>query len=256
MTTIIPHITLLGAGPGSPDLITLRGIKALEAADVVLYDALVDTELLTYATNTELVFVGKRKGVHTYPQEKINELLVEYAKTKGHVVRLKGGDPFVFGRGLEEKKHAEKNGVSVDVIPGLSSSTSVPAAAGISLTHRSVADGFWVITGTKKDGSLSTDIELAAKSSSTLVVLMGMGKLKEIVSIFQKNNRGETPIGIIQNGTTPKEKIGIGTINNIVSVAEINRLSSPAIIVIGEVVRESKQLRRIGVEVEYNYSLN
>jgi uroporphyrin-III C-methyltransferase len=242
--TIQPKVTLVGAGPGDPDLLTLKGVKALAEANVVLYDALANEEIMTYAPKKAIrIFVGKRKGCHEYTQDQINQLIVDNALTYGHVVRLKGGDPFIFGRGSEEIEYAESFGIPTFVVPGISSSIAVPAYQGISLTKRGTSESFWVITGTTSDRNLSDDVALAAQSSATVVILMGMSKLAQIVSLFQKESKGETPVAIIQNGTTPQEKIGVGTINSIQKVVAENNLSSPAIIVIGEVVKESNKLK-------------
>ena len=239
-----PRVTLVGAGPGDPDLLTLKGVKALAEANVVLYDALSNEEILAYAPiNSIKIFVGKRIGSHEYSQDQINQLIVDNALTYGNVVRLKGGDPFIFGRGSEEIEYIESFGIPTLVVPGISSSIAVPANQGISLTKRGVSESFWVITGTTSDRNLSNDVVLAAQSSATVVILMGMSKLSQIVSLFQKESKGETPVAIIQNGTMLNEKIGIGTINTILKVVKDKHLSSPAIIVIGEVVRESNKLK-------------
>lgn len=241
---INPRVTLVGAGPGDSDLLTIKGAKALAEANVVLYDALANEEILTYAPKKSIkLFVGKRKGCHEYTQDQINQLIVDNALTYGNVVRLKGGDSFIFGRGSEEIEYIESFGIQTFVVPGISSSIAVPANQGISLTKRGVSESFWVITGTTSDRNLSKDVALAAQSSATVVILMGMSKLAQIVSLFQNESKGETPVAIIQNGTMPNEKIGIGTINTISKVVEDNQLSSPAIIVIGEVVRESNKLK-------------
>ncbi|CAH0334672.1 Uroporphyrinogen-III C-methyltransferase [Flavobacterium sp. CECT 9288] len=240
----LPIVTLVGAGPGDPDLLTIKGAKALAEADVVLYDALANEEILTYAPKKAIkIFVGKRKGCHEYSQDQINQLIVDNALTYGHVVRLKGGDPFIFGRGSEEIDFIESFGIPTSVVPGISSSIAVPAYQGISLTKRGVSESFWVITGTTSDRKLSNDVALAAQSSATVVILMGMSKLTQIIDLFQKESKGETPVAIIQNGTTPQEKIGVGTINTIEQVVAQQQLSSPAIIVIGEVVKESNKLK-------------
>ena len=199
-------LTVVGAGPGDMDLITLKGVKALQNADVVLYDALVSNELLEYAPKAEKIFVGKRKGCYSYQQAQINDLIVERATLGLHVVRLKGGDPFVFGRGAEEMEHAAAFGVEVDVVPGISSSLSVPASQNIPVTKRGAAESFWVITGTTKEHKLSNDVALAAKSNATVVILMGMSKLGEIMQLFKKEGKEDTPVAIIQNGTTEHEK--------------------------------------------------
>ena len=239
-----PKVTLVGAGPGDPDLLTLKAVKALAKANVVLYDALANDEILAYAPQESIkIFVGKRIGNHAYTQEQINQLIVDNALTYGHVVRLKGGDPFIFGRGSEEIEYAESFGIPTFVIPGISSAIAAPASQGISLTKRGTSESFWVITGTTSDRNLSNDVALASQSSATVVILMGMSKLSQIVSLFQKESKGETPIAIIQNGTTPDEKIGIGTIDTIEEVVAQNKLSSPAIIIIGEVVKESNKLK-------------
>lgn len=250
---IKPKVTLVGAGPGDPDLLTLKGVKALAEANVVLYDALANEEILEYAPkNAVKIFVGKRKGCHAYSQDQINQLIVDNALTYGNLVRLKGGDPFIFGRGSEEIEFVESFGIPTFVIPGISSSIAVPANQGISLTKRGVSESFWVITGTTSDRNLSNDVALAAKSTATVVILMGMSKLEQIVSLFQNESKGETPVAIIQNGTMSNEKIGIGTIDSILEVVKENNLSSPAIIVIGEVVKERNKLKGFYKEVAFN----
>ncbi|RKF04055.1 uroporphyrinogen-III C-methyltransferase [Tenacibaculum lutimaris] len=244
-----PKLTVVGAGPGDIDLITLKAIKALEQADVVLYDALVNNELLGYVNpNAELIFVGKRRGCYRYQQEQINELIVARGFSHGHVVRLKGGDPFIFGRGAEEMEYAAKHGLEVAVVPGISSSLAVPAYQNIPLTKRGSSESFWVITGTTKQHQLSNDVALAAKSSATVVILMGMGKLSEIIQLFKQEGKNELPVAIIQNGTTPEEKIGIGTVDTIEEIVAKNNLSNPAIIVLGDVVNHRQQLHQVQQE--------
>jgi len=241
---IKPKVSLVGAGPGDVDLITLKGVKALKNADVILYDTLINRELLKYANaDAELIFVGKRKGFHKLTQDQINTLAIEKAFQCGSVVRLKGGDPFIFGRGSEEVDYIESFGIETEVISGISSAMAVPASQGIALTKRGVSESFWVITGTTSDRKLSNDIYLAAQSTATVVILMGMGKLNEIVSVFKKFGKANLPTAIIQNGTIKNEKIGIGTIDSILEVVLDKKLSSPAVIVIGEVVKESHKLR-------------
>ena len=252
---IEPQVTLVGAGPGDPDLLTIKGAKALAEANVVLYDALANEELLSYAPKKALkIFVGKRKGCHEYTQDEINQLIVDNALTYGNVVRLKGGDPFIFGRGSEEIEFVESFGIPTFVVPGISSSIAVPASQGISLTKRGVSESFWVITGTTSARKLSADVALAAQSTATVVILMGMSKLDQIVALFQKESKGGIPVAIIQNGTTPQEKVGIGTIDTIQSVVTENNLSSPAIIVIGEVVADGKKKAAFYKELKSNYN--
>ena len=240
---INPKLTVVGAGPGDPDLITLKAIKAIQSADVILYDALVNADLLDYASKTaEIIFVGKRKGCYAYQQSQINQLIIERALRFGHVVRLKGGDPFIFGRGAEELDYAKEYAIEVAVVPGISSSAAVPASQGIPLTKRNAAESFWVITGTTKSHEISGDIALAAKSTATIVILMGMSKLSEIVSIFTAEGKADTAVAVIQNGTREDEKVGIGTISTIGAIVDEKQLSSPAIIIIGEVVNQRVDL--------------
>ncbi len=232
-------LTLVGAGPGDPELITLKGVKALQAADVVLYDALANDTLLQHVPiGIPRVYVGKRAGKHKMAQDEINELIVRCAYCYGHVVRLKGGDPYVFGRGHEEEDYAETYGIPTTVVPGISSSYAVPALQHIPLTKRSVSESFWVITGTTRFGDLSGDMQLAAQSTATIIILMGMNKLQEIQSVFEDSGKTDTPVAIIQNGTLPNERIGLATVKTMTEVATIQNLGSPAIIVVGEVVRE------------------
>ena len=237
------RLSLVGAGPGDPELITIKGIRALSDADVVLYDALIGTDLLEHAPRAEKIYVGKRKGFHRFSQDQINALIVEKAYEQGHVVRLKGGDPFIFGRGSEELEYAQRFGLETKVIPGISSCNAVPSSIGIPLTQRAISESFWVITGTTSDRQLSDDIRLAAQSSATIVILMGMGKLTQIAEIFQELGRGQLPAAVVQNGTLPTEKYGIGTIDSIERIVEKQNLASPAIIVLGEVVRNAYELR-------------
>lgn len=237
-----PRLTIVGAGPGDIELITIKAIKALKSANVVLFDALVNEKLLQYTSNAEIIFVGKRFGCHAYSQVQINELIVSMAKRFGHVVRLKGGDPFVFGRGSEEIEYAQKFDIETAFVPGISSALGVPTSSGISLTQRGIAESFWVITGTTSDHKLSKDVALASQSAATVVILMGMNKLDEIISIYQNNRTDDLPIAIIQNGTKNTEKKVFGKISSISKLALEHQLSSPAIIIIGEVVKNALHL--------------
>ena len=232
-----PRLTLVGAGPGDPDLISMKGVKALQTANVVLYDALVHPDLLNYVPHdAQKIFVGKKKGVCQFPQEEINRLIVDCALNYGHVVRLKGGDPFIFGRGHEEMLFAQSFKIPVEVVPGISSSIAVPELQHIPLTRRGINDSFWVLTGTTSEHKLSEDIKIAAQSKATVVILMGMSKLAEISQLFASYGRQNTPVAIIQNGSWENEKMVIGDIASIVEKVEEQKIGSPAIIVIGEVV--------------------
>jgi uroporphyrin-III C-methyltransferase len=246
-----PKLTVVGAGPGDIDLITVKALKVLKTADVVLYDALVNEELLAFINpKAELIFVGKRRGCYKYQQEQINELIVVRANSHGHVVRLKGGDPFIFGRGAEEMEYAANYGIEVAVVPGISSSLAVPASQNIPLTKRGSAESFWVITGTTKEHQISSDIKLAAQSNATVVILMGMSKLPQIVKLFQAEGKNDLPVAIIQDGTTSKEKLGIGTVDTIEKIVAENELRNPAIIVLGEVVKHRQAILDIQLQYE------
>jgi len=229
-------LTLIGAGPGDPELITLKGVKVLSQADVVLYDALASEDLLKHAKQAECIYVGKLYGKCQLKQEEINELIVKKGLEKGHVARLKGGDPFIFGRGHEEIIFAKKHGLLTEVIPGLSSIYSVPELQGVPLTRRGINESFWVVTGTTRDHKLSNDVSLVAKSNATAVILMGMHKLNQIVEVFKNAGKENTPVLIIQNGSRLNEKHGIGTVATIEDVVKIKKISAPAVIIIGEVV--------------------
>lgn len=232
-----PRITLVGAGPGDPDLITVKGANALKSADVILYDALVNEGILDYARPEAIrVYVGKRSGEHSFGQDAINKLMVDYALNYGHVVRLKGGDSFVFGRGYEELDFAAGYSIPVDVIPGLSSSISVPGLQQIPVTHRGLSESFWVVTGTTSSGKISNDLYEAARSKATVVVLMGLGKLGEIVKLFQNEGKGLLPVAAIQSGSTENEKLAVGIVDTIVELVEEKKIQAPALLVFGQVV--------------------
>jgi uroporphyrin-III C-methyltransferase len=230
-------LTLVGAGPGDPDLITVKAVKALRAADVVLYDALLDPVLLEYCRpEAEKIYVGKRPG-ESHSQDAINFLIIEKALAGLHVVRLKGGDPFVFGRGQEELDVARRYGIETEYVPGVSSALAGPGSVGIPLTARGTNESFWVVTGTKSDGSLAKDLCLALCSSATIVVLMGMSKLDEIADLCRKMGRAEVPAAIVQNATTADERWAAGTAAELPRLALEHKLSNPAVIILGEVVR-------------------
>ncbi|RFM36705.1 uroporphyrinogen-III C-methyltransferase [Chitinophaga silvisoli] len=240
-------LSLVGAGPGDPELITLKAINVLKRADVILYDALVNEELLGYARpGAVLKFVGKRYGCHSLSQQEINHLIVEYAFSHGHVVRLKGGDPFVFGRAGEEIAAANAAGIQVEVIPGISSALAAAESQMIPLTSRGVTESFWVTTGTTLTGDISGDIELAARSTATVIILMAMSKLEAIMEIFARHGKKDLPVAIIQEATTGRDKMVVGTVTDIYYKSQHEGMANPAVIVVGEVVR----LRNIAAEVQ------
>jgi uroporphyrin-III C-methyltransferase len=235
----MPTLYIIGAGPGDPELISIKGMKRIQQADVILYDALVSKELLAIAKpGCRMIYVGKRKGRKEFSQDEINHLLVFHSRRFNCVVRLKGGDPYVFGRGHEELEYATSRGVKVEVIPGISSALAGPSAAGIPLTKRGVNESFWVITGTLSSGEISNDIQLAARSSATVIILMGLSQLQQIASLFIQMRSPMEPVAIIERATLPDQRIITGTVATIVHLAEENDISTPAIIVIGKVVDE------------------
>ena len=249
-----PKVSLVGAGPGSSDLITLRGYRILEEADIILYDALVSMELLNDLNpNIPKIYVGKRCGKHSFSQEEINRLIVEKAFKYGHVVRLKGGDPFVFGRASEELEYVESFGIPVMVVPGVSSAIAVPSSQGIPVTRRGISSSFWVMTATKRDGSFSEDLEHAAKSSATMIILMGIRRFLEILKKISQYRNGSTPFAIIQNGTTINESCVTGILKDAQSVVDKIDISQPGIIVIGEVVAEHPAFFEEEIQRVLNY---
>jgi len=232
-----PELIVVGAGPGDPELITLKAQKALQKADVIMYDNLANRDLLDFSsTCTEKIYVGKQPYGDYTPQDVIHQMILEKAKTKGCVVRLKGGDPFIFGRGMEEILFARYHGIPASYIPGI---TSMQAAGfeNIPLTHRNVSESVWFVTGTKKDGSLSADLKLAMQSKATVVIYMGMKKLDEISSAYINEGNGNISAAIIQNASLPNQKKIIGAVKDLPGLALEHHLKHPAIIIIGEVVK-------------------
>jgi uroporphyrin-III C-methyltransferase len=245
-------LTIVGAGPGDAELITVKGLNAIRNAKVILYDALVSTELLRESDKScKHVYVGKRRGQKEFAQEEINQLLVFYAKRFEGVVRLKGGDPFIFGRGHEELEYAKQQGVEVEVIPGISSAYAAPLSAGISLTKRGVNESFWVVTGTLSSGEISGDIINAAESSATIVILMGLHKLEQIAEIITRIRGELEPMAIIQNATLQNQKVITAKAGSIVEKAIASNIGSPAVIVIGKVV--NLNALKEAVKSEYVY---
>ncbi len=233
---VFPQLYVVGAGPGDPELITVKAYKILQTAAVVLYDNLANEDILEYVPgNCEKIYVGKQPYSEYTPQETIHSLIKEKAFSKGLVVRLKGGDPYIFGRGFEEILFARDNGIEAHYIPGITSMQAV-GLEDIPLTHRNVCESIWIVTGTKKDGTLSDDLRLAIKSKATVVIYMGMKKLKEIATVFVEENAGDTPAAIIQHASLPKQKMGRGKVEDLEKIAGDKKLTHPSIIVIGSVV--------------------
>jgi len=231
-------VTLVGGGPGDPDLMTVAALRALAAADVVLYDRLAPRQqLVEWAPRALLVDVGKTPGHHAVPQDQINRLIVEHALAGRDVVRLKGGDPFVFGRGGEEAAACREHGIVVRVVPGVTSAISVPASVGVPVTHRDVSRAFTVISG---HAPLSDD-EAAGlvKIGGTIVVLMGIGTLPQLgAGLLRHGMRDTMPLAIIERGFHPDRRTTVATLGELVRVLGEVQPRSPAVVVIGEVVRQ------------------
>ncbi|MCP3901455.1 MAG: uroporphyrinogen-III C-methyltransferase, partial [Desulfobacteraceae bacterium] len=246
MTENYGKIFLIGAGPGDPGLITLKAMECIKNADVVVYDYLAAPALLNYANkNAEVIYVGKKGGDHTLSQDGINNLLIEKAKQGFDVARLKGGDPFIFGRGGEEAELIFENNIPFEIIPGVTSAIAAPAYAGIPLTHREHASSVSIITGhedpTKEESSI--EWESFAKSTSTLVFLMGVKNLPGIVKNLKSHGKDpQTPVALVRWGTTSKHRSVTGNLENIIEKVKQAGLKSPAIIVIGSVVTLKEKL--------------
>jgi uroporphyrin-III C-methyltransferase len=252
------RVTLVGGGPGAVDLLTLRAWRALQSADVVVADRLGPVEILAeLPPHVRVVDVGKEPGRHPVPQERINELLVEHALAGAHVVRLKGGDPFVLGRGGEEVVACVAAGVPVEVVPGITSAVAVPGLAGIPLTHRGVTTGFHVVSGHCAQGSSAPQVTRATRGSensgpldaaalscvrdgtATLVVLMGVRSLGAIVAqSLAAGADPATPVAIVENGSTPEQRVTRARLEEAADVAAARGVRSPAVVVIGRVAAE------------------
>ncbi|EDM38642.1 uroporphyrin-III C-methyltransferase (uroporphyrinogen III methylase) [Pedobacter sp. BAL39] len=231
------ELFIIGGGPGDPELLTIKAFKILKKAQVILYDNLSNKKLLDIAKKTcKMIYVGKQPYGICTPQEKINELIVENAKKYQIVVRLKGGDPFIFGRGFEELLFAEAYGIKAQYVPGISSMQGA-GFVDIPLTHRGISESLWIITGTKKDGSLSADLKCAMQSSATVVIYMGMKKLREISDAYQQSGLGSTPAAIVQHATMPHQQHVVCNVKDLFEIATSANLSHPAIIIIGDVVK-------------------
>ncbi|MDQ7043732.1 MAG: uroporphyrinogen-III C-methyltransferase [Sulfurimonas sp.] len=236
-------VYLTGAGPGDLDLLTVKALRLVGEADIIIYDRLVNAEILKEAKNgCEFLYVGKEDGKHTIPQDEINAAIYEASLKYEVVVRLKGGDPFVFGRGGEEALYLQEKGVAYEIIPGISSAISVPAYAGIPVTHRGISTAFKVVTGHISSDKNSSDINWDdLRSDDTIVFLMGFKNIEIICKkLMELGKPEEYPVAVISKGTTPEQEIVVGTLQNITTKSK--GLSAPAIIIIGEVVNLQAKL--------------
>lgn len=233
-------VYLVGAGPGDPELITLKAVKALKEADVILYDKLANEEILNHAEGAKLIYVGKQAGHHSKSQEEINKILVKEAKKNDVVVRLKGGDPFVFGRGGEEMLALAEEGIDFKLIPGVTSAIGVPTTIGLPVTHRGVSTSMTLVTGhedpTKESKQVKWDF-----TADTIIILMGIGNLRDNISEIMKYKDPKTPVCVIENGTMENQRIITGTLENITE----KDIKPPALVVIGHVVDVFKEINQI-----------
>jgi uroporphyrin-III C-methyltransferase len=233
------EVFLVGAGPGDPKLLTLKAVEVLRNAEVVVYDRLISEAILEFAAkDAEKIYVGKSSEKHAFSQQEINELLVALALDGKRVVRLKGGDPFVFGRGGEEAEALVENGVAFQVVPGVTSAVAVPAYSGIPVTHRDYASSFAVVTGHQAaDAEKPVDWRRLADSVGTLVVLMGVGSLESTIkSLTETGLSSSMPVAVIEWGTTDKQQVLVAKLGTVVEAATTKGVKPPAVIVIGKVV--------------------
>ncbi len=238
-------VYLVGAGPGDPDLITLKAIKALKKADVVVYDRLANEEILKYAEDAELIYVGKKAGEHYKKQEEINQILIDQGGKNGVVVRLKGGDPFVFGRGGEEMLALLEEGIQVEFIPGVTSAIGVPTSTGLPVTHRGIATSLTVVTGHEDPTKPNKQVKWDFKAD-TIVILMGVGLLEENTREIMKYKDPKTPVCVIEKGTSPEQRIITGTLEDITQ----NDINTPALVIVGHVVDVYKNALQKKAKIE------
>jgi len=237
-------VFLIGAGPGDPELLTLRAVRLLQRADVVVYDNLVSADVLDFLpAGAERIYAGKRRNEHTMRQEQINALLVKLAGEGKRVVRLKGGDPFIFGRGGEELQTLAAHGVSFEVIPGVTAASGVSSYAGIPLTHRDYAQTCLFVTGHLKDGTADLDWHSLVRPNQTVVIYMGLSGLPDICQrMVHHGAPADLPVAVVQDGSTRTQKVVTGTLSTIAERVSAQKLKSPSLTIIGNVVKLHAEL--------------
>jgi len=242
------EVYLVGAGPGDPELLTFKALRLMQQADVVLYDALVSKEVMELCRrDADLVFVGKQRDNHAVPQQSINQMLVDHAKKGRRVVRLKGGDPFIFGRGGEELQLLKEQGIPFQVVPGITAASACSTYAGIPLTHRDYAQSVTYVTGQQKNRSSELDYSQLVRDGQTVVFYMGLHNLADICSkLVAAGQDAKTPAAIVSKGTSADQQVLVGDLSNLVELQASAKLAAPALIIVGQVVLLQEQLQWFG----------
>lgn len=255
--TLFGYVHLVGAGPGDPELITVKAMRLLQEADAIVYDRLANPVLLDYAQECcDLIYVGKQKEQHSLPQDQICELLALLARCGKNVVRLKGGDPFIFGRGGEEVDHLNNQGISCSIVPGITAAIGCAAATQIPLTHRDHAHAVSFITGHRQNGELYINWDLALQKDSTVVFYMGLSNLEEIThQLIKRGCETDKPFAVVAQGTSKDQQIVVGTIGNIAARLRTTPLPSPALLIMGDVIRANGYARRLADLTFANYPI-
>jgi len=255
--TLFGYVHLVGAGPGDPELITVKAMRLLQEADAIVYDRLANPVLLDYAQECcDLIYVGKQKEQHSLPQDQICELLALLARCGKNVVRLKGGDPFIFGRGGEEVDHLNNQGISCSIVPGITAAIGCAAATQIPLTHRDHAHAVSFITGHRQNGELYINWDLALQKDSTVVFYMGLSNLEEIThQLIKRGCATDKPFAVVAQGTSKVQQIVVGTIGNIAARLRTTPLPSPALLIMGDVIRANGYAQRLADLTFANYPI-